>query len=129
MKVVYADAKTGKSAQMELDDDKASLFMNHRINEVIDGAALGLSGYKLRITGGSDKSGFAMNRSISGAIKTKILERAGRAGKRKGQYRRRTVRGSMVSNDTELVNTVIVEYGDRPVAELFPEKGKKEKAQ
>ncbi|MGD0729583.1 MAG: S6e family ribosomal protein [Candidatus Micrarchaeaceae archaeon] len=127
MKIVYSDKKTGRSAQMQLDNEKAGFLMNHRINETIDGSALGLSGYKLKITGGSDKSGFAMDRSISGSIKTKALRLVAKSGQKKGQYKRSTVRGSMISNDTEQVNMVIVEYGDKPVTELFPETAKKEK--
>ncbi len=47
------------------------------------------------------------------------------SGRNKGQKKRSTVRGSMIANDTELVNTVIVEYGSKPVAELFPENPEK----
>lgn len=125
MKIVYSDPKTGKSAQMQLDNDRSALLMNHRINEIIDGAALGLSGYKLRITGGSDKSGFGMDKSISGSIKTKTLRLVSKSGRNKGQYKRSTVRGNTVSADTELVNMAIVEYGDKPVSELFPESAEK----
>lgn len=127
MKIVFSDPKTGRTTQMQLDKDKEPMFLNHKINDVIDGAALGLSGYKLKITGGSDSSGFAMDRSITGSIKTKVLRRVAKSGKLKGQYKRSTVRGNTVTNDTELVNTIIVEYGDKPAAELFPEPAKKEK--
>lgn len=125
MKIVYSDPKTGKSAQMQLDNDRSALLMNHRINEIIDGAALGLSGYKMRITGGSDKSGFAMDKSIGGAIKTKALRLVSKSGHKKGQYKRSTVRGNTISADTELVNMVITEYGDKSVTELFPENAEK----
>jgi len=125
MKVVYSDPKTGKSAMMQLDKGNESAFLNHKINDVVDGASLGLSGYKLKITGGSDSSGFPMDRSISGAIKTRVLKRISKTGRHKGQYKRSTVRGAMVTSDTELVNAIIVEYGDKPVGELFPETEKK----
>lgn len=125
MKIVYSDPKTGKSAQMQLDNDKSAMLLNHKINDVVDGSAFGLSGYKLKITGGSDKSGFAMNKSITGSIKTKVLKRVAMSGKKKGQYKRSTVRGGMISNDTELVNTIIVEYGEKPASELFPENPEK----
>lgn len=127
MKVVYSDPKTGKSAMMQLDKGSESAFLNHRINEVVDGSAIGMSGYKLKITGGSDTSGFPMDKSISGAIKTRVLKRISKTGRHKGQYKRSTVRGTMVTNDTELVNAVIVEYGEKPVTELFPETEKKPK--
>ena len=81
MKIVFSDPKTGKSAQMQLDKDKEAMLLNHKINDIIDGSALGLSGYKMKITGGSDKSGFAMDRSISGAIKTRVLRKVATSGK------------------------------------------------
>ena len=127
MKIVYSDPKTGRSASMQLDSDKSAFLMNHKINEIIDGTVLGLSGYKLKITGGSDKSGFALNSSIGGSIKTKVLRKVATSGKRKGEYERKTVRGNSISADTELVNMAIVEYGDKPASELFPEPAPKEK--
>jgi small subunit ribosomal protein S6e len=130
MKLVYSDPKNGKSGQMTLDPDKAALLMNHRINEVVDASPFGLSGYKLKITGGSDTSGFPMHFSIGGSIKTKQLKRVANSGKLKGQYKRSTVRGNLISNDIALVNTIIVEYGDRPApSELFPESAKKEEGE
>ena len=119
MKIVYSDPKTGKSAQLQLDKDKEHVLLNHKINDVIDGSALGMSGYKFKITGGSDKSGFAMDKSITGGIKTKVLKRVAYSGKHKGQFKRSTVRGNLISADTELVNAMIVEYGEKPASELF----------
>ena len=128
MKIVYSDPKTGKSAVMQLDTDKSTFLLNHKLNDVIDGTVLGLSGYKLKITGGSDKSGFALNGSISGSIKTRVLRRVSNSGKNKGIHERKMVRGNTISSDTELVNTVIVEYGEKPTSEIFPESsGSKEK--
>jgi small subunit ribosomal protein S6e len=128
MKIVYSDQKTGKSAQMQLDNEKSAMLMNHKINDVIDGGILGLEGYKLKITGGSDTSGFPMNRSITGAIKTKVLRKIAKSGKKKGQHRRSTVRGNTITADIELVNTVIVEYGSKPANELFPDNPERKKA-
>ena len=125
MKIVYSDPKSGKSGQAQLDNDRAAMLLNHKINDVIDGNIIGLDGYKLKITGGSDRSGFPMNKSIVGPIKTKVLRVVAWSGRNKGQKERRTVRGSMIANDTELVNTVIVEYGSKPTAELFPENAEK----
>jgi len=127
MKIVYSDPKTGRSTVMQLDNDKSVLLLNHKINDVIDATALGMTGYKLKITGGSDTSGFPLNHSIGGSIKTKVLRKISVSGKKKGIYERKTVRGNTISSDTELVNVKIVEYGDKPAAELFPEIKPKEK--
>jgi len=126
MKIVYSDPKTGKSAQMVVEGDRIATLLNCKINDTIDGSALGLEGYKLKITGGSDKSGFPLTKGISGAIKTSVLKRVARSGRKNGIHKRSTVRGSMISNDTEQVNVVIVEYGSKPASELFPEKKKAE---
>ena len=126
MKVVFSDTKTGRSAQLQLEEDKAGTLMNMKMHDVVDGSILGLSGYKLKITGGSDKSGFPMDGSISGPLKTKVLKRVSMSGRDKGMYRRSTVCGNTISANTELVNMVITEYGDKPTSELFPDKEKKE---
>ena len=128
MKIVYSDPKLGKSAQVQLDNDRSAMLMNHKINDIIEGNLVGLEGYKLKITGGSDKSGFPLNKSIVGPLKAKVLRVVARSGRNKGQKKRSTVRGNTISNDTELVNTIIVEYGSKPAAELFPENPERQKA-
>ena len=54
-----------------------------------------------------------MNKSIDSAIKTRILKRSGK------EYERKNVRGKIISNEIEQINTVIVEYGSKPASELF----------
>ena len=128
MKIVYSDPKTGKSAQLVLEGDKAVVLLNSKINDVIEGDTIGLPGYKLKITGGSDDSGFPLMKGIGGAIKTSVLRKVATSGRKNGMHERLTVRGSTISSDTVQVNTVIVEYGSTPVSELFPEKKKEEAA-
>ena len=122
MKIVLSDKKLGRSVQMELQLDKASVLLNKKIGEEVDGTFLGLSGYKLKITGGSDKSGFPMERSMEGTGKVSVLEKVATAGRHKGQYRRENRRGNMISQDIEQVNLVISEYGDKSPEEIFPKK-------
>jgi small subunit ribosomal protein S6e len=122
MKIVYSDPKTGKSAQMALEGEKANALLNYKINDTIDGGLIGLQGYKLKITGGSDSSGFPLTKGIGGAIKTGVLKKIAISGRNKGVHERRTVRGSTITNDTAQVNVMIMEYGSTPVSELFPEK-------
>ena len=126
MKIVYSDAKTGKSAQMEISAEQAALLVNYKINDTIDGTLIGLNGAKLKLTGGSDASGFPMTKGIQSATKTKVLRMIAVSGKNKGQFRRTTVRGNVVTTDTAQINAVILEYGDKPASELFPEKAKAE---
>jgi small subunit ribosomal protein S6e len=126
MKIVYSDPKSGRTAQAELSSDMVAMVINKRIGDELDGAVVGLSGYTLKITGGSDKSGFPMDNSIQGTAKRSVMRKIADAGKDKGEYRRKTVAGSTISENIEQVNAVITKYGDKPIEEVFP---KKEKAQ
>jgi small subunit ribosomal protein S6e len=126
LKIVLSDKKLGRSTQMELQLDKASALLNKKIGEEVDGTFLGLTGYKFKISGGSDKSGFPMERSMEGTGKVSVLKRIALSGRSKGQYRRENKRGNMISPDIEQVNLVVLEYGDRSAEEIFPKKeGKK----
>ena len=59
----YATAVAFKIAKREGNNPRE---VAEKIMEKIDGNTLGLSGYELQITGGSDKSGFPMRRDIEG---------------------------------------------------------------
>lgn len=124
MKFLYSDKKTGKTASVELSVDQVTYLLNRKLGSEIDGTALGFSGYKFKITGGSDSSGFGMDRSISEQLKIRVM----RKQKRKGQkrvLRRITVRGNTISTETNQVSASIIEYGSKPLEEMFPKKEKK----
>ncbi|AEF96909.1 30S ribosomal protein S6e [Methanotorris igneus] len=117
-KVVVADPKEGKCYQVEVETDA---LIGKKIGDVIDGKIVGLEGYKLQITGGSDYCGFPMRPDVHGSGRVRILlsKGPGFRPKEKGERRRKTVRGNTISSDIVQVNTKIVEYGDKPVAELL----------
>jgi len=122
MIVVYSDPKTGKTNQVEIDEEKAKMLIGKKIGDTIDGAIIGAPGYKLLITGGSDNSGFPLRKDVEGIKKVKVLIK-----KKKGIRVRKTIRGNTISNDTIQINTKIVEYGSLPVDELFKKKEKEKK--
>jgi small subunit ribosomal protein S6e len=110
---------------MDLNDEMISLLLNKKIGDEIDGTALGLTGYKLKITGGTDSSGFPLEASISGQIKTKVIRE--RLNKNKEKINKRiTVRGNVISSDVKQVSALITEYGSKPIEELFTAKKKEE---
>ena len=127
MKLVYSDPKSGRTAQMELKPESAAPLLNRKIGEVFDASVVGLTGYKLKITGGSDRSGFPMQPSIEGTAKVRVLGVISDSGRDRGQKKRQTKRGNMITADTEQINTMIVEQGEKPLDELFPKKEKPEK--
>jgi small subunit ribosomal protein S6e len=130
MKIVVSDPKSGRSKGMELSSDATVALVGRKIGDAIEGSAFGLSGYKLKISGGSDSSGFPLNRSIQGTGKVKILKLVADSGKEKGQYKRESVRGGIIAADTAQVNLLILEYGEKGVEEIMGAKDapKKEEA-
>ena len=119
-KLVISDPEEGKAIQYELDDVKTNALVGKRVGEIVEGDVLGLPGYKFRITGGSDKSGFPIRPDVHGSGKKRILIRGapGFRPKRKGIAKRKTVRGSELSLDISQVNMRIEEKGSTPLEEL-----------
>ena len=129
MKLVYSDPKTGRTGNSEIDANKAAVLIGMKVGDTVEGSLFDLTGYKLKITGGSDTSGFPLIPSITGSIKTKMFAVQAKSGEHKGQYERTTVRGNTIAADNMQVNTVIVEYGSRPIDEILPPKPPKAKGE
>lgn len=120
MKIIVGTTD-GKTIQEELED--ASQVVGKSMGEEIDGGIIGLKGYSLEVTGGSDKSGFPMRATIDGSERKKVLIEQGQGinEEENGVRRRKTVRGNMVSTNIEQLNTKVVEEGSKPVEELLGE--------
>lgn len=108
----------GMSKLIEIDEKKFR-FEGMKIGETIRGGLIGFPNYEFQITGGSDSSGFPMRKSVHGPVKKKILlSKPGIGYKpiRKGEKKRRTVRGNEITFDMSLINLKVTKYGE---AELF----------
>ncbi|KZX09904.1 30S ribosomal protein S6e [Methanobrevibacter oralis] len=116
-KVVVSDK--AESYQIEVDETKA--FNGLLIGDEFDGGLVGLDGYTLKITGGSDKNGFTMKKDISGTrrIKSLLTGGIGYHPKADGVKRRKTVRGNTIAEDIVQINTVVAEAGSKPIAEIL----------
>jgi small subunit ribosomal protein S6e len=103
-KLTISDKK-GKSLSKELKDREANSLIGLRIGNEIDAAITGLAG-KLKITGGSDKSGMPMRSDIYGAARKPVLlsKGVGLQNVEKGQRRRRLVRGNTISEEMYQIN-------------------------
>lgn len=116
--VVVADPEAGETRQFEVDDaDLGGLS----IGETVDGDAVGLPGYELELTGGSDSAGRPMRADVDGPALKEILS-AGGTGyhpRRDGERRRVTVRGAEVGPETTQLNLVVRDHGDDPLEELI----------
>lgn len=120
--VVVGDPESGASYQLEAEDQDANRFLGRSIGEEVEGSSVGLDGYTLEITGGSDEAGRPLNDSVAGANLREILMTGRQTGykpTRDGERRRITVRGREVSDAVAQVNAAIVGRGDADVEELL----------
>jgi small subunit ribosomal protein S6e len=117
-----------------LEEHKAVPLIGKKIGETIDGTALGLRGYKLLITGGTDKDGFPMHPTIHGGIRKSILLKKGVGfnPKREGQRKRKTLRGNVITEEIVQINMKILEKPKQTMkkkeeaVEVQSEKGEEE---
>ncbi|HLB70471.1 MAG: 30S ribosomal protein S6e [Candidatus Methanoperedens sp.] len=128
-RVVVSDSKSGQAYQITASGPAANKFIGKGIGDTVGGDAVGLAGYSLKLTGGTDKDGFPMRADLPGPGRKKIFV-AGGVGyhpKAEGVRKRKSMRGREISSDTAQINAVIVEYGQKPLSEIFPKKEKEEK--
>ncbi|MBI4447953.1 30S ribosomal protein S6e [Candidatus Woesearchaeota archaeon] len=121
LKIVINDSKTGKTYQKTLPEN---LFVGRKIKDKVNGAEVGMPGYDLEITGGSDSSGFPMRLDIEGPERKKILVSGGvgvtrKTINRKGMRVKKTVVGNTVSDRIVQVNLKIIKHGAKTVEEVL----------
>jgi small subunit ribosomal protein S6e len=109
-KVVVSDPETGSTYQREVDGQDANRFLGRELGDEVDGGAVGLDGFTLELTGGSDNAGRPMRADVSGAnLKELLLEGGvGYEPTRDGERKRVTVRGKEVSEEIAQINAKVV---------------------
>jgi small subunit ribosomal protein S6e len=109
-KVIVSDPD-GTSQIVEVEEAQAVPLVGRKLGEVVDGAAIKLSGYKLKITGGSDKDGFPMRPNIHGGVRVGAIlsEGVGFHSTRKGERKRKTLRGNVITDSIVQVNMKVLE--------------------
>ena len=119
--VVVADPDEGAAHQRAVDGQDANRFIGRSIGDEVDGSAVGLDGYTVEITGGSDTAGRPMREDVAGSALTSILVDGGTGFEptREGERKRITVRGREVGDETQQINATIAERGERAVADLL----------
>jgi len=118
-KLVISEGKD--SHQLEVPATESKPLVGLRIGEEFDASNIGLNGYTLKITGGSDKNGFPMKKDVDGPrrIKSLLAGGTGFKPKRDGQRRRKTVRGNTVSDDIVQISAVVAQKGKKSIEELL----------
>ncbi|HTT34899.1 MAG TPA: 30S ribosomal protein S6e [Thermoplasmata archaeon] len=118
-KLVISDTQI--SYARTVADPQSAGFLGKRIGESVGGELVGLPGYTLRISGGTDRSGFPLRPDVPGARQVRVFvgQGFGFDAPRRGMRKRRSFRGNQVSEDTVQINTVVEQKGPKPLAELL----------
>ena len=118
---ITVGTQDGETFQKEIEEN--SQLVGKTVGETFEGGIVGLDGYTLEITGGSDKQGFPMKKSMEGAERREALLKEGTGIREDGDgvRRRKSVRGNTVSQEIQQLNTKVVESGDKSVEELLEE--------
>ncbi|PSQ43938.1 30S ribosomal protein S6e [Halobacteriales archaeon QS_9_68_42] len=119
--VVVGDPDEGTTHSFDVDGQDANRFIGRSIGETVEGGAVGLSGYELEVTGGSDTAGRPMREDVSGTGTAAVLLEGGVGFDPTvdGERKRVTVRGAEISDETRQINAKIVTRGDESVEDLL----------
>jgi len=121
-KITISDTK-GKSITRELKDNDANPLLGLLIGQETDASLVGLEG-KIKITGGSDKSGVPMRSDLLSSARKRILipKGVGLQETKKGMRKRKLLRGNTISEEIYQINS-------RYDGEIKVEEPKKEERQ
>jgi len=110
-KIIISDPTDGKSKVVEVEEARATPLIGRKLGETIDGIVVDMPATKLQILGGSDSDGVPMRGNVHGANRRRVIlsEGAGFNPKRKGERRRKSVRGNIISDEIVQINLKIVE--------------------
>ena len=130
-KLTISDIK-GKSVTKELKDNDVNPLLGLKIGNDTDASIVGLEG-KMKVTGGSDKSGIPMRPDLHGMARKHILipKGVGLKDTVKGLRKRKLVRGNTISEEIYQINfrydgEMKVESPKEEVTEAPKEEPKKE---
>jgi len=121
-KVVVSDPKTGRAYNIDASGGAAGAIVGKRIGDELEAGSLGLAGYKILITGASDRTGISAKKGLPGAGRKKLLL-AGGIGfhpTMDGERRRKMIRSNEITQDFVQINARVTMYGEKPLDELFP---------
>ena len=133
----------GRSYSLKISGNNHAQLLGKKIGDTVDGIFVGegeqtLSGYKLQITGGSDKTGTPLRRDLDGGSRQAVLvtQSVGfkghnlvfktKGGEKKrfrykpdGLRKRRYFRGNTINQDTRQINLKVIESGNKTLADIL----------
>jgi len=124
MKLNISNPSTGGQKMIEVEDEtKLRAFYDKRISHEVEGDVLGddFKGYIFRIGGGNDKEGFPMLQGVLTAARVQLLFTKGMPcyrPRKRGERKRKSVRGCIVSSNLAVLSLIIVKKGDKDIPGL-----------
>lgn len=111
---------------IDVDDEKRLQHLyDMRLSQEVMGEDLGeeYNGYIFRILGGQDKQGFAMKQGVLTPNRVRLLldkntQGCRGYGMRKGERKRKSVRGCIISHQISVLHLVVVKTGDAQIPGL-----------
>merc|ERR1740124_146369 len=124
MKLNISNPSIGAQKVIEIDEEKKlRAFYDKRMGQEIQGADVSeeFKGYVFRICGGNDSEGFAMKQGVLTNQRVRLLLDANHScyrSRRKGERKRKSVRGCIVGADLSVLNLKIIEVGETEIPGL-----------
>ena len=127
-KVVVNDTKNGKSHQVQVSGHHANSLIGKKIGDEVDGIFISLPGYKLQITGGTDKDGFPMRKDFPGVGRRRLLltKSIGFKPKENGLRSKKSVRGNTINQNVVQINMSVKKYSSKSIDNLIASEKKEE---
>merc|ERR550537_1557299 len=124
MKLNISCPETGQQKCIVVDEDRMLLpFFDKRMSQEVDADSLGdeFKGYRFQITGGNDKQGFPMMQGVLSNQRVRLLFSKGMKTyrpRRKGERKRKSVRGCIVGPDLAVMQLVMIKKGEQDIPGL-----------
>jgi small subunit ribosomal protein S6e len=124
MKLNISYPSTGCQKLIDIDDDnKLRPLFDLRVSHEVEGDFLGddFKGYVFRISGGNDKQGFPMKQGVLTTQRVRLLLGKNTScyrPRKRGERKRKSVRGCIVGPDLSVVNLVVIKKGEAEIPGL-----------